>query len=124
MNVYVYPTAVLSLAKDVNDFSPYMDLKVTDDSRIRLVLRDSDIAATRADAMGKPAVFQAHHIDYTALGTGAQNKDRRLNIQLDPSQLTGGTIKQGWVKLVFSTDAKNWNHLHYLREYTPGLTVG
>lgn len=122
MNVYVYPTAVLSLAKDVNDFSPYMDLKVTDDSRIRVVLRDSDIAATRADAMGKAPVFQAHHIDYTALGTGAQNKDRRLNIQLDPSQLTGGTIKQGWVKLVFSTDAKNWNHLHYLREYTPGLT--
>lgn len=122
MNVYVYPTAVLSLAKDVNDFSPYMDLKVTDDSRIRVVLRDSDIAATRADAMGKAPVFQAHHIDYTALGAGAQNKDRRLNIQLDPSQLTGGTIKQGWVKLVFSTDAKNWNHLHYLREYTPGLT--
>lgn len=122
MNVYVYPTAVLSLAKDVNDFSPYMDLKVTDDSRIRLVLRDSDIAASRADAMGKPAVFHAHHIDYSALGAGAQNKDRRLNIQLDPSQLTGGTIKQGWVKLVFSTDARNWNNLHYLREYTPGLT--
>lgn len=122
MNVYVYPTAVLSLAKDVNDFSPYMDLKVTDDSRIRLVLRDSDIAATRADAMGKAPVFQAHHIDYSALGAGAQNKDRRLVIQLDPSQLTGSTIKKGWVKLVFSTDAKNWNNLHYLREYTPGLT--
>lgn len=122
MNVYVYPTAVLSLGKDVNDFRPYMDLKVTDDSRIRLVLRDSDIATTRADAMGKDPVFQAHHIDYSALGAGAQNKDRRLNIQLDPSQLTGGTIKKGWVKLVFSTDAKNWNNLHYLREYTPGLT--
>lgn len=122
MNVYVYPTAVLSLGKDVNDFSPYMDLKVTDDSRIRLVLRDSDIAATRAEAMAKEPVFQANHVDYTALGAGAQNKDRRLNIQLDPSQLTGGTVKKGWVKLVFSPDAKNWNHLHYLREYTPGLT--
>lgn len=122
MNVYVYPTAALSLAKDVNDFSNLMDLKVTDDSRIRVVLRDSDIAATRGEAMAKEPVFQAHHVDYTALGSGAQNKDRRLNIQLDPTQLTGGTIKKGWVKLVFSPDARNWNHLHYLREYTPGLT--
>lgn len=122
MHVYVWPTAVLSLAKDVNDFSPYMDLKVTDDSRIRVVLRDSDIAATRADAMGKDPVFQAHHIDYSGLGSGAQNKDRRLAIQLDPTQLTDKALKKGWVKLVFSPDARNWNHLHYLREYTPNLT--
>ena len=122
MHVYVWPTAVLSLAKDVNDFSPYMDLKVTDDSRIRVVLRDSDIATTRADAMGKDPVFQAHHIDYSGLGSGAQNKDRRLAIQLDPTQLTDKALKKGWVKLVFSPDARNWNHLHYLREYTPNLT--
>ncbi|WP_233572715.1 hypothetical protein [Fretibacterium sp. OH1220_COT-178] len=122
MNVYVYPTAALSLAKDVNDFSNLMDLKVTDDSRIRVVLRDSDIAATRSEAMAKEPVFQAHHVDYSALGAGAQNKDRRLVIQLDPTQLTGSMIKKGWVKLVFSPDAKNWNNLHYLREYTPGLT--
>ena len=62
-----------------------MNLWVTDDSRINVVLNDSDIASSRADAMGKAPVFQAHEIDYTGLGAGQKDRDRRLVIQLDTS---------------------------------------
>lgn len=116
MDVTLVEGATLSLGKDVNDFTPYMDLTVRNDSRIRVVLRDSDIAATRADAMGKAPVFQARSINYNALGYGQDNRDYRLAIQLDPSQLTGSTIKKGWIKLVYSPDAVDWNALHFLRE--------
>ena len=116
MNVTLVDGATLSLGKDVNDFKPYMDLTVNNDSRIRVVLRDSDIAATRADAMGKEPVFEAREINYTAIGYGETNRDRRLVIQLDPTQLTDKALKKGWIKLVFSPDAVNWNALHFLRE--------
>lgn len=116
MDVTLVEGAALSLGKDVNDFSPYMDLTVNNDSRIRVVLRDSDIAATRADAMGKAPVFAARQINYNAIGYGESARDRRLAIQLDPSQLTGSAIKQGWIKLVYSPDAVDWNALHFLRE--------
>mgnify|MGYP000847283309 FL=1 len=116
MNVTLVEGATLSLGKDVNNFKPYMDLTVRNDSRIRVVLRDSDIAATRADAMGKEPVFEAREIDYTAIGYGEANRDRRLVIQLDPTQLTDKALKKGWIKLVFSPDAVNWNALHFLRE--------
>lgn len=116
MDVTLVEGATLSLGKDVNDFRPYMDLTINNDSRIRLVLRDSDIAATRADAMGKAPVFAAREINYGAIGYGEANRDRRLAIQLDPSQLTGSTIKKGWIKLIFSDNAVDWNAMHFLRE--------
>ncbi len=116
MDVTLVDGATLSLGKDVNDFKPYMDLTINNDSRIRMVLRNDDIAATRAEAMAKPAVFEAREIDYTAIGYGEVNRDRRLAIQLDPSHLTGDKIKKGWIKLVYSPDAVNWNALHFLRE--------
>ena len=118
MDVTLVEGATLSLGKDVNDFRPYMDLTVRNDSRIRLVLRDSDIAATRAEAMGKAPVFAAREINYGAIGYGEANRDRRLAIQLDPSQLTGSTIKKGWIKLVFSDNAVDWNAMHFLREHS------
>ena len=116
MDVELVEGATLSLGKDVNDFKPYMDLTVRNDSRIRVVLRDSDIAATRGEAMAKDPVFEAREIDYAALGYGEANRDRRLAIQLDPTQLTGSAIKKGWIKLVFSPNAVDWNALHFLRE--------
>ena len=116
MDVTLVEGAALSLGKDVNDFRPYMDLIVNNDSRIRMVLRDSDIAATRADAMGKAPVFAAREINYKAIGYGEANRDKRLAIQLDPSQLTGSTIKKGWIKLVYSDNAVDWNAMHFLRE--------
>lgn len=116
MDVTLVEGATLSLGKDVNDFKPYMDLTIRNDSRIRVVLRDSDIAATRGEAMAKDPVFEAREINYRALGYGEANRDRRLAIQLDPTQLTGSTIKKGWVKLVFSPNAVDWNALHFLRE--------
>lgn len=121
MHVFVWPEAVLALADGVRDFNVdkahRMNLWVTDDSRINLVLNDSDIASSRADAMGKAPVFQAHEIDYTGLGAGQKDRDRRLVIQLDTSKLTNPkSIPAGWVKAVFSTNAPQWNRLHFLRE--------
>ena len=121
MHVFVWPEAVLSLADGVRDFNMdkahRMNLWVTDDSRINLVLNDSDIASSRADAMGKAPVFQAHEIDYTGLGAGQKDRDRRLVIQLDTSKLSNPkSIPAGWVKAVFSTNAPQWNRLHFLRE--------
>lgn len=114
-DVTIDPGATLSLAKDVNNFQKHMNVTVNNDSRIRMVLRDGDIATTRAGAMQKEAVFSANVIDYTDLGYGPGNKDRRIEIQLDPRQLTSG-IKAGWMKAIFSPDAINWNALHYLRD--------
>ena len=37
-------------------------------------------------------------------------------IQLDPTQLTSKALKKGWIKLVFSPEAVDWNALHFLRE--------
>ncbi len=121
MHVYVWPEAALALADGVRDFNldkaHRMNLWVTDDSRINLVLNDSDIASSRADAMGKAPVFQAHEIDYTGLGAGQKDRDRRLVIQLDTSKLSNPkSIPAGWVKAVFSTNAPQWNRLHFLRE--------
>ena len=121
MHVFVWPEAVLSLADGVRDFNMdkahRMNLWVTDDSRINVVLNDSDIASSRADAMGKAPVFQAHEIDYTGLGAGQKDRDRRLVIQLDTSKLSNPkSIPAGWVKAVFSTNAPQWNRLHFLRE--------
>ena len=121
MHVFVWPEAVLALADGVRDFNldkaHRMNLWVTDDSRINLVLNDSDIASSRADAMGKAPVFQAHEIDYTGLGAGQKDRDRRLVIQLDTSKLSNPkSIPAGWVKAIFSTNAPQWNRLHFLRE--------
>ncbi len=121
MHVFVWPEAALSLADGVRDFNTdeahRMHLRVTDDSRIRLVLNDSDIAATRAEAMAKAPVFQAVEINYAGLGAGEKDRDRRLVIQLDTSKLTNPkSIPAGWIKAVFSENAPQWNRLHFLRE--------
>lgn len=121
MHVYVWPEAVLSLADGVRNFNldkaHRMNLWVTDDSRINIVLNDSDIASSRADAMGKAPVFEAHEIDYAGLGVGQNDRDRRLVIQVDTSKLSNPkSIPAGWVKAIFSTNAPQWNRLHFLRE--------
>ena len=110
MHVFVWPEATLSLADGVRDFNTdeahRMHLRVTDDSRIRLVLNDSDIAATRAEAMAKAPVFQAVEINYAGIGAGEQDRDRRLVIQLDTSKLSNPkSIPSGWVKAIFSENA-------------------
>lgn len=117
-NVTLRESATLSLAQDVNDFSKKFDLKIDDDARIRVVVRPGDIAASRTEAMEKAPLFYARKIDYTRLGTGTNNKDRRLVIQLDLSQVSNSLKKGQWVKLVFSDEADKWNNLHYLRDNT------
>ena len=85
--VYLWPKSVLSLAKDKNNFGPHLNVKVTRDSHIRVVLRSSDIVPTLDNARAKEAVFVADHIDYRGLGDGEGNRDRRLVIQIDPNNL-------------------------------------
>ena len=118
--VYLWPKSVLSLAKDMNNFGPHLNVKVTRDSRIRVVLRSSDIVPTLDNARAKDAVFVADHIDYRGLGDGEGNRDRRLVIQIDPSNLPSQTVSQGWVKLVYSLSGEGWENTHFLREDSTG----
>ena len=111
--------ATLSLGDGARDFSKYMTLTVNDDSRIRVVLNADDIAGSRADAMGKNPVFHVRLLDVSgtvrAIGAGQENRDHRLEIQLDASKI-GNAIKAGWVKVFNADDAIKWNDLHFLRE--------
>jgi len=121
LHTWVWPQATLSLGDGVRNFNSdeahRMNLFVTDDSRIRVVVNDSDIAKTRAEAMTKTPVFEAYQIDYAGLGNGQEDRDRRLVIQIDPSKLsTPKTIPAGWIKAVTSEVAYQWNNLHFLRE--------
>ena len=118
--VYLWPKSVLSLAKDKNNFGPHLNVKVTRDSRIRVVLRSSDIVPTLDNARAKEAVFVADHIDYRGLGDGEGNRDRRLVIQIDPSDLPSQAVSQGWVKLVYSLSGEGWENTHFLREDSSG----
>ena len=111
--------ATLSLGDGARDFSKYMTLTVNDDSRIRVVLNADDIAGSRADAMGKNPVFHVRLLDVSGtdrpIGAGQENRDHRLEIQLDASKI-GNAIKAGWVKVFNADDAIKWNDLHFLRE--------
>ena len=116
-NVMLRETATLSLGKDVNDFSKTFDLQVDDDARVRVVLRESDLATSRAAALAKPAVFAVRTLDTTWLGSGEVNRDRRLAIQVDVSGLPTKSLKKGqWIRVIGAQDAIRWNNLHFLRE--------
>lgn len=119
-HVYLWPKSTLSLAKDLNDFSPYLNVKVTRDSRIRVVLRSSDIVPTLDNARAKNAVFVADHIDYRGLGATDGDKDRRLVIEVDPTDLPNKSIPKGWVKLVYSLSGEAWENTHFLRNTSTG----
>ena len=71
-------------------------------------------------ARAKEAVFVADHIDYRGLGDGEGNRDRRLVIQIDPSDLPSQAVSQGWVKLVYSLSGEGWENTHFLREDSSG----
>ena len=101
--IMIRETGTLSFGEDVNDFTKFFDLQVDDDARLRIVLRDSDVAGSRAEAMGKKAILEVRTIDATWLGSGPDNKDRRLAIQLD---LKGKALKKGqWIKVFEAEDA-------------------
>lgn len=113
--VDIKTTGTLSLGEGVRDFSKLMDVTITDDSRIRMVVKAEDVAHSRAEALKKDAIFMAREMDYTDLLNGPAHKDRRLGIQLDISK--AGTLKKGdWIRAVGSERALGWNNLHYLRD--------
>lgn len=117
-NVMIRQDATLSLGDGARDFSKCLDVQVDNDSRIRLVVKPEDVAKSREAAMLKEPIFKAREIDYTWLGTGATAKDFRLNLWVDISALGNKLAKGDWLKLVQSDNAIQWNHLHYLREYS------
>lgn len=116
-NVTLRETATLSLGKDVNNFSKAFDLQIDDDSRIRVMVRESDLATSRAAALKKDAMVQVRTMDVTWLGSGPENKDRRLAAQLDLAHLPTKVLKKGtWIKFLEAEDAISWNNIHYLRD--------
>ena len=117
-NVMIRQDATLSLGDGARDFSKCLDVQVDNDSRIRLVVKPEDVAKSREAAMLKDPIFKAREIDYTWLGTGGTAKDFRLNLWVDISALNNKLTKGDWLKLVQSDNAIQWNHLHYLREYS------
>lgn len=115
-NVVLRKGAALSLADGVRDFSPYFDVRFDDDARLHVVVHSSDIASSRKDAMEKAPIFMADDIDYTWLGRGESNKDKRIVLRLDISQLQNKLTAGSWIKVVGSNTAHGWNNLHHLRE--------
>jgi Synergist-CTERM protein sorting domain-containing protein len=112
----------LSLGEGFQDWSPYLDVEVADDSRIRVVLLDANKATSRVDAQSKPAAFTAHNVDFNRLGQGQNFRDKRLQIEVDLS-VTGTLPVDTYIPLIRSaTSAKGWNSLHFLREYSDGHT--
>jgi hypothetical protein len=125
-DVQINPTGVLSLGEEARDFSEVLNvtfgaLKMQgvegeDEERIRLVVKPGDIASSKTEARQKPAIFQAGHIDYIGLGAGERNRDKRIVIQLDLSQVGNKIAKDTWIKVIESPQAINWTNLHFLRE--------
>ena len=121
MNVGISSGAALSLGGDARDFSKLMDFVVAqDDSRIRVVVKPTDVAATENDALASTAIFRADNGDFRNLGTGENNKDNRLVIQLDLTQVNDVVKAGSWIKVMSLRDTQGWNALHYLREASAG----
>jgi Synergist-CTERM protein sorting domain-containing protein len=117
-NVTIRETGTLSLGENVNDFGNLFDVQVDDDARIRVKIRTSDLKTgeSAVKAGDVPALFTVRTIDTTWLGSGPDNKDRRLAIQLDLSGLSSAIPAGTWIKVVEAEDAVKWNNIHYLRD--------
>lgn len=121
MNVGIRGGAALSLGSDARDFSKLMDFVVDrDDSRIRVLVKSTDIAATENDALASTAIFRADKGDFRNLGTGDKHKDNRLVIQLDLTPVSDMIKAGSWIKVMTLRDTQGWNALHYLREGSGG----
>lgn len=123
MDVDIAGGAALSLGTGARDFSELMDFTIdSDDSRIRLVVLPEDVVGSQEAAEMATPIFHADIANYAALGTGLDNKDNRLVVQLDLSQV-GNLLKAGsWLKIITTRDVTvgSWASLHYLRENSNG----
>jgi hypothetical protein len=113
--------AILSFGKDANDFSKSLDLRTQDDSRVRVVLRPSDLKETLGDAQTSDAVLSVATFTNN-LGRDSQlHRENRLVFQIDLKEV--GTLPGGkYVKLFEALDATDWNSLHLTREGSTGAT--
>ena len=98
------------------------NLIAQDGMSIGVMLLDTDIAASSADAMSRQPVLQVHSMDCTALG-GPESGDRFLYVDLDIRQLADKTPRKGWIKLISADNAVDWENL-YLRLYYPAPAPG
>jgi Synergist-CTERM protein sorting domain-containing protein len=110
--IRIRQSATLSIGDDVNDFSDYFDVAVEDNSRVRVIVHSGDITGSRIDALRGDALFKAREIDYTLLGTGDHNADRRLTIQLDLATLEYSLKAGDWIKVITSDTSTEFNNLH------------
>lgn len=128
-NVQLNAGAALSLGADARDFTSTLTALTlgTDlgsngagpresDQRIRIVVKPEDLKDSKSDARATNAIFNAAYIDYIGLGSGEQNRDNRIVIQLDLSQVGNALPAGKWIKAVYSPNANNYSNLHFLRE--------
>jgi Synergist-CTERM protein sorting domain-containing protein len=112
--IFIRQDAGLSLEDGVNDFSDTLDVAVEDNSRIRVYVTEDDVVSSRLAALQQDALFEARSINYSYLGTGDNNTDKRLTIQLDLSKLpVQHSLNAGsWIKVITSAIAPDFDNLH------------
>lgn len=113
-NLMIRSSARLSLGENVNNFAARMNVTFDDDSRLRVVVRQSDLRSAGDDVYQADAIAEFHLVEFGPLGTGDANKDRRVVIELDGQASGLGTIPAGsWIKVMGATTGNNWNNTHY-----------
>ncbi|MDR0648945.1 MAG: hypothetical protein LBF92_06380 [Synergistaceae bacterium] len=114
-------SAVLSFGKDANDFSKSLDLVTLDDSRLRVVLRASDLKDALGDAQTSDAVLSVATFTNNLGRNATTSRENRLVFQIDLKEV--GTLPGGkYVKLFEAVDSTDWNSLHLTREGSTGAT--
>jgi hypothetical protein len=112
---------VLSFGKDANDFSKSLDLRTQDDSRIRVVLRASDLKNSLGDAQTSQAVLSVATFTNNLGRNADAHRENRLVFQIDVKEV--GTLPGGkYVKLFEALDSTDWNSLHFTRDGSDGAT--
>ncbi|GHS97206.1 hypothetical protein AGMMS50276_16870 [Synergistales bacterium] len=95
------------------------DIEVVADSPIRLTPKVENFYSSRVRAEAGTAVLRARLVNYSALGSGDTNKDKRLVFQIDTTNIASLIAGGGWIKMIESDEAAGWNCLSHL-----GETVG
>ena len=111
--------ATLSFGKTAKNFDNEMEIVIEDDARIRVRPQPSDLATSLETAQKNDAVVTVNSINYVGLGMGSEHTEKRLEIQLDLSDIEGQITDQ-WIKVVHSKNAPSWNNIHFDAEGANG----
>jgi hypothetical protein len=103
--------ATLSFGDKARNFGSNAQIVLEDDARIRVKPLLTDLADSLALAEQKGAVVTLDSITYAGLG-GDGHDTKRLEVQLDLSNLNlSGTVDK-WIKVISSHNAPNWTNIH------------